>query len=161
MGTRRSSHCHSFRRLVSCPALCLGLRTDDPVYPGKTGPCDQPDMLIREWRWGGSCFSCYMLRRFLVRPFIFEFKGNIVLAPCSTYSVDIVHTRSAEVMAVNRFILSRLILHFPFLTTPLLPSALRSVLCAITSAGVLPAINKIGIGATNGLTAVLAWFAFG
>ncbi|KAF8589764.1 MFS general substrate transporter [Ramaria rubella] len=66
---------------------------------------------------------------------------DIVLAPANTYLVDILNTRSAEVMAVS--------------------SGVRNMLCALASAAVLPMINKIGVGATNGIAAVLAWIAFG
>ncbi|KAF8577030.1 MFS general substrate transporter [Ramaria rubella] len=65
---------------------------------------------------------------------------NIVLAPSVTYIADVFRSRSVETIAVY--------------------SAFRNIFCAIACAGVLPLINKVGVFATNALTAVLAWLAF-
>lgn len=65
---------------------------------------------------------------------------DVVLSPSGTYTVDILRDRSAEVVAVG--------------------SALRFSACAITSALVLPAIETIGVAATNGITAGLGLLAF-
>ncbi|KAF8576298.1 MFS general substrate transporter [Ramaria rubella] len=64
-----------------------------------------------------------------------------VLSPCSTYIADIVHSRSAEALAVSYFV--------------------RNLFCSLASAVVLPTIDKIGVAATNGLAAVVGWLALG
>ncbi|KAF8521415.1 major facilitator superfamily domain-containing protein [Hysterangium stoloniferum] len=65
---------------------------------------------------------------------------DMVLSPAATYFVDVLQTQSAEVMAFY--------------------TAFRSIVCAIASAGVLPAINQFGLIATNTAAAMLAWVAF-
>ncbi|KAF8870318.1 major facilitator superfamily domain-containing protein [Infundibulicybe gibba] len=66
---------------------------------------------------------------------------DIVLSTCAAYIVDIMHSRSAEVMAAY--------------------NALRSLLLSLSMALILPLINMIGVAATNALAAVLAWLALG
>ncbi|KIJ24108.1 hypothetical protein M422DRAFT_39286, partial [Sphaerobolus stellatus SS14] len=65
---------------------------------------------------------------------------DIVLSPSGTYTVDILHDRSAEVMAAS--------------------NSFRNVFCAIASAAVLPSIETIGIATTNTITAVMGWLTF-
>ncbi|KAF9239076.1 major facilitator superfamily domain-containing protein [Melanogaster broomeanus] len=61
---------------------------------------------------------------------------DAVITPIGAYNIDIVHSRSAEVMAAS--------------------IALRSLLVAVVSALVMPSIETIGVAATNGISAVLA-----
>ncbi|KAF8583162.1 MFS general substrate transporter [Ramaria rubella] len=65
----------------------------------------------------------------------------IVLTSTSTYYLDVLHTQSAEAMAVGYFF--------------------RNGFCGVASAAMLPTINKIGVAATNGIAAMLAWIGFG
>ncbi|KIJ33129.1 hypothetical protein M422DRAFT_265000 [Sphaerobolus stellatus SS14] len=65
---------------------------------------------------------------------------DVVLSPSGTYTVDIMHDRSAEVMAAS--------------------TAFRNTFCAITSAAVLPSIKAIGIAATNTIFALMGWLTF-
>ncbi|KAF8521615.1 major facilitator superfamily domain-containing protein [Hysterangium stoloniferum] len=64
---------------------------------------------------------------------------DMILAPSSTYLVDILHTQSAEVMAVA--------------------NAMRSLFGAIGSAVVLPMIFQVGVIATNVIIVIFVWLA--
>ncbi|KAJ7030400.1 MFS general substrate transporter [Mycena alexandri] len=66
---------------------------------------------------------------------------DMVLNPIGTYSVDIFLNRSAEGIAGNK--------------------GLRSILISIGIAGIMPAINNLGIVVTHTLAAFLAWTGFG
>ncbi|KAH9890473.1 MFS general substrate transporter [Cubamyces lactineus] len=65
---------------------------------------------------------------------------DIMLTPPSSYYVDILHSRSAEVWAAS--------------------SAVRQFAVALSTAGILPLINTIGVAATDTLFAVIAWGGF-
>ncbi|CDO72082.1 hypothetical protein BN946_scf184962.g25 [Trametes cinnabarina] len=65
---------------------------------------------------------------------------DIMLTPPSSYYVDILHSRSAEVWAAS--------------------SAVRQFAVALSTAGILPLINAIGVAATDALFAVIAWVGF-
>ncbi|TFK45914.1 MFS general substrate transporter [Heliocybe sulcata] len=65
---------------------------------------------------------------------------DMVLSPSNAYYVDVLHKKSAEVMAAS--------------------SGFRAVVMAMTAAVVLPIINAIGVAATNALSAGLAWLGF-
>ncbi|KAI1785644.1 MFS general substrate transporter [Ganoderma leucocontextum] len=65
----------------------------------------------------------------------------VVLTPCSSYFVDVLHDRSAESMAAS--------------------SSFRALVAAFVTAGMLPLINAIGVAATNALFALIAWLGFG
>ncbi|KAF7777737.1 hypothetical protein Agabi119p4_3809 [Agaricus bisporus var. burnettii] len=74
----------------------------------------------------------------------FFFNGlgvDIVLSPIAAYSVDIMHSRSAEVMACA--------------------NGSRSLLLAFATAGIMPMINAYGFLATTALSAILTWMGFG
>ncbi|KAJ6576582.1 MFS general substrate transporter [Mycena vulgaris] len=66
---------------------------------------------------------------------------DMVLNPIGTYSVDIFLSRSAEGIAGNK--------------------GLRSILVSLGIAGIMPAINHLGIVVTHTLAALLAWLGFG
>ncbi|KIJ12561.1 hypothetical protein PAXINDRAFT_82771, partial [Paxillus involutus ATCC 200175] len=61
---------------------------------------------------------------------------DLVLTPIGAYNVDIMHSRSAEVMAAT--------------------TAFRSLLLAPVSGLIIPSIETIGVAATNGIAALLA-----
>ncbi|OSD05260.1 MFS general substrate transporter [Trametes coccinea BRFM310] len=65
---------------------------------------------------------------------------DIMLTPPSSYYVDILHSRSAEVWAAS--------------------SAVRQFAVALSTAGILPLINTIGVAATDALFAGVAWIGF-
>ncbi|KAI0810795.1 MFS general substrate transporter [Irpex lacteus] len=75
--------------------------------------------------------------------FCFFFNGlgvDFVLSPLSAYNVDILHDRSAEVIAASM--------------------AFRSMLLSGSVILILPAINKFGVLATNSAVAILCWIGF-
>jgi hypothetical protein len=85
-----------------------------------------------------------------------------VLSPSATYYVDVVHARSAEMMAANKlsthhslFFASRSLGYLTY------SSGLRALVLSIAIAGILPCINRIGIAGTNALPAAFAWLGFG
>ncbi|OBZ75053.1 MFS antiporter QDR3 [Grifola frondosa] len=65
---------------------------------------------------------------------------DIVLTPVSSYFVDVMHLRSAEIIAAV--------------------TAVRSLFVALATACVLPLINKIGVAATDAISAAIAWIGF-
>ncbi|KAF8638900.1 hypothetical protein AX17_001951 [Amanita inopinata Kibby_2008] len=65
---------------------------------------------------------------------------DIVLSPSAAYNVDILHHRSAEAMAAN--------------------SGCRALLLSLSTAAILPLINKYGVAFTNALFAAIALVAF-
>ncbi|TKA55056.1 hypothetical protein B0A53_02531 [Rhodotorula sp. CCFEE 5036] len=64
-----------------------------------------------------------------------------ILTPCNTYCVDVMPTRSSEVIAIN--------------------NACRYALSAAASAFVLPMIKRIGVGWTNTFAAFVVWLGCG
>ncbi|EPQ58664.1 MFS general substrate transporter [Gloeophyllum trabeum ATCC 11539] len=66
---------------------------------------------------------------------------DTVFSPCSAYFVDLLHSRSAEVMAASM--------------------GVRAAVLAVASACVLPLINMIGVATTNTIFACFAWIGFG
>lgn len=65
---------------------------------------------------------------------------DLVLTPISAYCVDILHSRSAEVMACTM--------------------ALRSIILSVGTALIIPGIHTIGVLGTDGVAAGLAWIGF-
>ncbi|EIN08118.1 MFS general substrate transporter [Punctularia strigosozonata HHB-11173 SS5] len=66
---------------------------------------------------------------------------DLVLTPCASYMVDVVHSRSAEIMAAN--------------------SAVRSLILSGATTLILPSIETIGVAWTDTIAALLAWVGFG
>ncbi|KAF8802956.1 MFS general substrate transporter [Phlegmacium glaucopus] len=66
---------------------------------------------------------------------------DIVLAPSAAYVVDLMHSKSTEVMAAN--------------------NGFRAIILSGAIAGILPMIETYGIVATNLTSAILAWVGFG
>ncbi|KAJ7647598.1 MFS general substrate transporter [Roridomyces roridus] len=62
---------------------------------------------------------------------------DLVLSPSSAYCVDIMHSRSAEMMAASM--------------------GFRSLLLSVAVSGILPSINRFGLVATNTASAIFAW----
>jgi len=77
----------------------------------------------------------------LVCLFFNGFGVDYVLSPSASYVVDIVHSRSAESMAVN--------------------VGFRSFILAVATTAILPSIDRIGVVATNAISAGLVWIGFG
>ncbi|KAI0628835.1 MFS general substrate transporter [Trametes polyzona] len=65
---------------------------------------------------------------------------DLVLTPASSYYVDILHSRSAEVWAAS--------------------SAVRQFTVALATAGILPLINTVGVAAADAIFAIIAWIGF-
>ncbi|KAF7355932.1 MFS general substrate transporter [Mycena venus] len=65
---------------------------------------------------------------------------DLVLSPGSAYSVDVMHSRSAEVMAAG--------------------AGVRSLFLAVVVAGILPSIERNGVLATDAIAAGIAWAGF-
>ncbi|KAJ7128988.1 MFS general substrate transporter [Mycena crocata] len=97
-----------------------------------------------------SVVVCGLLTHFVDGPlglflnlvsFFFNGLGvDLVLSPSSAYIVDIVHARSAEIMAAS--------------------VALRSLILSIAISGILPSIGYFGLVATNTAVGILAWGGF-
>ncbi|KAJ3478564.1 hypothetical protein NLI96_g9669 [Meripilus lineatus] len=66
---------------------------------------------------------------------------DFVLSPSASYNVDVLHSHSAEVTAANM--------------------AFRGAIISLTSAFVIPAVETIGITATDTIAAILGWISFG
>jgi MFS family permease len=66
---------------------------------------------------------------------------EMAFGPCSTYLVDVMHSRSAESLAAN--------------------NGLRSILMAVAIASFLPMMNTFGIVTTHILCALVVWLSFG
>ena len=92
--------------------------------------------------------------------------------PGAAYLVDVLHSRSAESLAANRFVFFffadgfrgwnefNLILSLLCGLPWLLFSALRAVLVALAVAATLPMIEAYGILVTHALCAILVWISF-
>jgi len=65
---------------------------------------------------------------------------DFVLSPSAAYNVDILHSRSAEVMAAN--------------------AAFRGIFISLATSLLLPMIENVGVVVTNSIAAVLAWIGF-
>ncbi|KAJ7131864.1 MFS general substrate transporter, partial [Mycena crocata] len=65
---------------------------------------------------------------------------DLVLSPVSAYCVDVMHSRSAEVMAAA--------------------AGVRSLVLAVAVAGILPSIERTGVLATDAIGAGIAWTGF-
>ncbi|KZV75775.1 MFS general substrate transporter [Peniophora sp. CONT] len=66
---------------------------------------------------------------------------DFALTPTTAYTVDIMHHKSAEIMAAT--------------------SCLRGTILALGVSGILPAIERFGLLATYTAAAILSWLAFG
>ena len=78
---------------------------------------------------------------------------------CVAYLVDVMHSRSSEILATIESVLS--VLYFTdFRIQGLSFSVLCSTLIALSVAAFLPMINTFGIAVTNVLCAVLVWITF-
>ncbi|KAG2154020.1 major facilitator superfamily domain-containing protein [Suillus clintonianus] len=66
---------------------------------------------------------------------------NFVLTPIGSYNVDVLQSRSAEVIAAC--------------------SAFRAIILAPVTAAVLPSIETLGVAATNGIATVIALLGYG
>ncbi|CAL1703109.1 unnamed protein product [Somion occarium] len=76
----------------------------------------------------------------LVCLFINGLGVDLVLAPISAYNVDILHSRSAEVMAAM--------------------TAYRGLIVSVGSSTVIPLVQSIGVARTNAISAVAAWVGY-
>ncbi|KAH7911119.1 major facilitator superfamily domain-containing protein [Hygrophoropsis aurantiaca] len=66
---------------------------------------------------------------------------DFVLSPSSAYGVDLLHSRSAEVIAAT--------------------TAFRSLILSLGASAVIPMIGYVGVAGTNCIAAVLAWIGYG
>ncbi|CCM04535.1 uncharacterized protein FIBRA_06716 [Fibroporia radiculosa] len=66
---------------------------------------------------------------------------DLTLSPINTYLVDIMQSRSAEVIAAHK--------------------GVRHLIVAVATTGILPLINTIGVARTNAIAAVIAWVGCG
>ncbi|KAH7913869.1 MFS general substrate transporter [Hygrophoropsis aurantiaca] len=76
----------------------------------------------------------------LVALFMNGLGAVFVLAPLSAYVVDILQENSAEAAAAT--------------------NGMRTFLCALMTAGIMPCLDRFGVMWTNVLAAVLAWVAY-
>lgn len=76
----------------------------------------------------------------LVCLFINGIGVDYVLSPSAAYNVDILHSRSAEVMAAN--------------------AGFRGIFIALATSFLYPMIENVGVVTTNSIAAVLGWLGF-
>ncbi|KAK7679623.1 hypothetical protein QCA50_017334 [Cerrena zonata] len=76
----------------------------------------------------------------LVLLFINGLGVDLILAPISAYNVDVLHSRSAEVMAAMM--------------------AFRGCIIALSSSTLVPLVESIGIAWTGAISAILAWIGY-
>ncbi|KAJ7188591.1 MFS general substrate transporter [Mycena filopes] len=76
----------------------------------------------------------------LISFFLNGIAVDLVLSPCSAYMVDVMHSRSAEMMAAS--------------------VGLRSFMVSVAISGVLPSLNYLGLVATYSIVGALAWIGF-
>jgi len=65
---------------------------------------------------------------------------DFVFSPSAAYNIDILHSRSAEVMAAG--------------------AGFRGIIIALSTSLLLPMIETVGVVTTNSIAAVLAWIGF-
>ena len=84
---------------------------------------------------------------------------DITFAICTVYLVDIMQSRSSEILAAIKFVLSfsSTVLEFK----EILASIMRSVLGAMTIAFILPMIDAYGATVTYLLFALFIWISYG
>ncbi|KAJ7127020.1 major facilitator superfamily domain-containing protein [Mycena epipterygia] len=115
-----------------------------------------PEDRLRATLFGAATFVplsivlCGLITHFVEGPLglslnlvCFFFNGlgvDLVLSPSSAYTVDVMHSRSAEMMAAA--------------------VGLRSLLLSIAISGILPSISYFGLVATNTVAGLLAWGGF-
>lgn len=81
----------------------------------------------------------------------------MILSPAAAYGVDVLHSKSAEIMSASRLVQ----LNYQNIINKLrIFSALRAGVIALVSTGVLPAIESIGYVATDAIAAVFTWIGF-
>jgi hypothetical protein len=86
---------------------------------------------------------------------------DITFAICAVYLVDVMQSRSSEVLAAIKYVLS---FHWPFKIQglkELLISLMCAVLAAMTVAITLPMIDAYGAAVMYLLCAVLIWISYG
>jgi hypothetical protein len=107
-----------------------------------------------EWN-GGRSLSL------LVHEVTHWFKVDFVMSPISSYHVDVVHSRSAEITAVSALVFKILHTYQNFTDSSTFTSAVRSLIISAATALVIPSIECIGVAWTNVIAAVLALVAQG
>lgn len=85
----------------------------------------------------------------------------MVLTPASSYAVDIMHSRSAEVVALMLYVVHLFICVMNIKLTSVCLSGLRGVFIASGIPWILPSINRFGVVWFDAGVAVLAWGGFG
>jgi MFS family permease len=82
---------------------------------------------------------------------------DMTLAPSSAYFVDILHSRSAEVISATKFV-SFFVILVRF--THGASSSLRAIFLTVITSGAIPAVERFGIVITNTTSAIVAWIGF-
>jgi len=83
----------------------------------------------------------------------------MVLTPIGAYTVDIMPSRSAELMAAISYV-SVLLAYSQCPTVVRIIRALRSLLLTPVSGLFIPSVETIGVAATNTITGILALFGY-
>jgi len=99
----------------------------------------------------GSLVMCGLVTSFIpgalgisLNVFSFFVNGvglDLVLTPIAAYNVDVMHKQSAQLLSAH--------------------GGVRNLMLALASALILPSITKIGVLATNLMTAAICWIGFG
>ncbi|KAI0648498.1 MFS general substrate transporter [Trametes meyenii] len=139
-------------------APLAGSLSDRAVIHGRArrGGTWVPEDRLRATYWGAlvfvplSCAVFGLATQFVPGPlgiaidvvclFVNGVAVDLVLTPMSSYYVDILHSRSAEVWAAS--------------------AAFRQVAIALSAAAILPLIELFGVAATNAIFAGICWAGF-
>ncbi|KAI0668312.1 MFS general substrate transporter [Trametes maxima] len=139
-------------------APLAGSLSDRAVIRGRAlrGGTWVPEDRLRATYWGAlvyvplSCAVFGLATQFVPGPvgividviclFVNGVAVDLVLTPMSSYYVDILHSRSAEVWAAS--------------------AAFRQVAIALSAAAILPLIEHLGVAATNAIFAGICWGGF-
>ena len=100
----------------------------------------------------------------MIFAIVFIIKVDMTYAACVAYMVDVMQSRSSEILAAIKFVISfssffYKLLNFGFFLDHVI-SVMRSVLVAMTVAVILPGIYTYGIAVSYTLCAVLIWVSY-
>jgi hypothetical protein len=93
----------------------------------------------------------------------FYIQVDMAFAICAVYLVDVMQSRSSEILAAIKFVLFFFFFYWPFYFKEFffLDSIMRSVLGATTIATILPMIDAYGAAVTYLLFTIIVWMSYG
>lgn len=154
MVPRGSSKGYTIRRANIRTSICPWLRFSHPLRRRKSWASASSDLILFQ-RSGGEPFNIFLSKQ----QYSKFHQVDIVLSPSAAYSVDILLSRSAEVMACSKYVHDSYVADSVFFNPE--NSGFRSFLMAFATAGIMPMINTYGFLTTTTLGAIMAWIGFG